>query len=468
MKELLPWYRSGDEIHAEISQLVSSCQAPGTSAEMFVAGGLDVVRVKPVGSGTKAVFVFGEHARELISPESALGLVRSLCGTGDQSDLAKETLAKGVEFVIVPNANPQGRKQVEEGYYCKRTNENGVDLNRNWGDEHRNGRTEGDEAYPGSEGFSEPETQALRDLVDAEKPDVFLSVHSGSYLLGASPGYGASPPENGEMINRVLKPISDKYCHGNCAYGGLYDVIGYNAGGCDIDYIHERSGVPYAFTWEIYNGFSGGEALLQQQAQGTHRGMDRLLRGRAQASLSVEAPQPEDAQNPQDCITRFNPRSESKTKEVVGIWTGAFLDLASIIVERKKLDACKAAKANDSPGAWDCFSHDVEVSAITTAVPLDSADITATQPSAPTTTAVLVSTTTPDVSPDSQAAGPEPTFDGESFERVPVESSGISAPAMQMPEAILAVPDKHMSEGADARGQSEEEKMSSMFAQPSY
>lgn len=109
----------------------------------------------------------------------------------------------------MPDANPPGRKQLLEGLYCKRTNENGVDINRNWGDEHRNSTTEGDEAYPGSEGFSEPETQALRDLVDAEKPDVFLSVHSGSYLLGAFPGYGPSPSENQGTLDHVLKPISD-------------------------------------------------------------------------------------------------------------------------------------------------------------------------------------------------------------------------------------------------------------------
>lgn len=465
MKDLLPWYRSTDEIHAEISDLASSCQAQDATAEMFVSGGLDVFRLKPTSSGTKAVLVFGEHARELISPESALGLVRSLCGKGEQSELARQTLAKGVEFVIVPNANPQGRKQVEQGYYCKRTNENGVDINRNWGDEHRNGRTEGDEAYPGSEGFSEPETKALRDLVDTEKPDVFLSVHSGSYLLGSSPGYGASPPENADTNNRVLKPISDKYCHGNCAYGGLYDVIGYNAGGCDIDYIHEQSGVPYAFTWEIYNGFGGGE-FLQQQSQSTRRSADRMFRGTAQASLSVEAPKPEDAQNPQDCITRFNPRSEKKTKEVVGIWTGAFLDLASIIVERKQLDACKAAKANGSPGAWDCFSHDVEVSPVVTAAPLDSIQPDAELTSVPTTSAAPASTTVPTISSDSQDARLESALDSD--EQVPAVSITVSAPTMVTVNPSAVAPGMQPSEGSDAQGISEVDQMSSLFAQPSF
>lgn len=323
MKELMPWYLSGEEIRQEISNLLGSCQA---DAQMFSAGNLDVVRVKAMGStaGTKAVMVFGEHGRELISPESALGLVRSLCGKGGQAQLASHTLAKGVEFVLVPNANPSGRKAVEEGYYCKRTNENGVDLNRNWGDDHRNGLGQGDEANPGPQGFSEPETQALRDLVDQEKPDVYLSVHSGDYMLGSSPGYEGGPPAD-QAASEVLKPISDKYCHGACPYGGLHDILGYNAAGCDIDYVHEHSGVPYAFTFEIYNGFSDGEALVQRQARHSR------LRGR-----TLEPAHPEGAEDPQLCLATFLPTTEARTKEVVGNWTGAFLELGAIVADRKR------------------------------------------------------------------------------------------------------------------------------------
>ena len=58
-----------------------------------------------------------------------------------------------------------------------------VDLNRNWGNDHRDKNVPlGDEMYPGPSGFSEPETRILRDLVSAERPDLFLSVHSGAYL----------------------------------------------------------------------------------------------------------------------------------------------------------------------------------------------------------------------------------------------------------------------------------------------
>jgi len=36
------------------------------------------------------------------------------------------------EIKIIVNGNPSSRLKVEEGDLCLRSNENGVDLNRNW------------------------------------------------------------------------------------------------------------------------------------------------------------------------------------------------------------------------------------------------------------------------------------------------------------------------------------------------
>jgi len=319
-----------------------------------------VVRVRGSGSstGTKAVMVFGEHARELISPETALGFVRSLCGQGGHVDLAKTTLAKGVEFVIVPNANPNGRRKVEEGYYCKRTNGNGVDLNRNWGNDHRNGDVMGDEDNPGPEGFSEPETKALRDLVDQERPDIFLSVHSGAYLLGASPGWEQDSIEDKKTAEEVLQPISAKHCNGKCPYGGLRDMLGYNAAGCDIDYVHDHQGVPYSYTFEIYNGYGDMDAYFKQQdaKRARNDAEMRRLRG-AQALLSVEEephdPLVEEDEEPSICMSQFLPPTESETADVVNNWSGAFLDLASIIVDRKQKESQSLPSTTTTPAMLD-------------------------------------------------------------------------------------------------------------------
>lgn len=370
VKDLMPWYLSGDEIKQQLSDMSSTC-----GADMDITPGgadLDVIRIKKkeTSAGTKAVLVFGEHARELISPESALDFVKNLCGNGASAEMARQTLDKGVEFVIVPNANPKARKQVEDGYYCKRTNENGVDLNRNWGNDHRNAKhnTPGDEMNPGPNGFSEPETQALRDLVDLERPDIYLSIHSGAYLLGSAYGYKYGEPGNAEAVNDVLKPISDKYCAGECPYGGLADMIHYKSEGCDIDYVAEHSGVPYAFTWEIYvgedirrqyisnaraqrrggDGSDDDESLAQT---GARRSKQRALRGRAQAGASLEAllGRDEDQENPKDCISQFLPQSREETESVVENWSGAYLDLASAVADRKAAPKSNATATSDAP-----------------------------------------------------------------------------------------------------------------------
>jgi hypothetical protein len=43
---------------------------------------------------------------------------------------------QNVEIRMIPIVNPQGRKKVEEGYNCWRSNLNKIDPNRNWGYNH--------------------------------------------------------------------------------------------------------------------------------------------------------------------------------------------------------------------------------------------------------------------------------------------------------------------------------------------
>merc|ERR1719498_1300271 len=123
---------------------------------------IDVVRIrKPEAQPTNKGFIlFGEHARELISPETGLALVKTLCGEGEQGMvgmLAKDVL-KDSEFQIVTNGNPKSRRKVEQGDFCLRVNENGVDLNRNWDEEwEAEPSIDPSDTNPGAQAFSEPE-----------------------------------------------------------------------------------------------------------------------------------------------------------------------------------------------------------------------------------------------------------------------------------------------------------------------
>lgn len=77
----------------------------------------------------KLFLLFGEHARELISPETGIKFLEKMCLSNDKN-IAK--LRSKYQLKIILNGNPKSRIDVEKGDYCKRTNPNGVDLNRNW------------------------------------------------------------------------------------------------------------------------------------------------------------------------------------------------------------------------------------------------------------------------------------------------------------------------------------------------
>merc|ERR1719321_881722 len=301
---------------------------------------LDVLHLSKEGGSPskKAFFVSGEHARELISPESGLQLLRDICGQGNSMDQELVNKVMGTtSFVIIPNGNPVSRKKVEAGEYCKRTNEENVDLNRNFGDDHRDDSRAGadDEMNPGPSGFSEPESQIIRDLALQEKPDIFLSIHSGAYLLGTPFGYTADRKADDEQpMMEVLKPISEKFCNGGCPFGDLAGMIGYKSKGCDIDYVKESLDTPFVFTWEIYVGPDIRKQYIEEahsRAEGRPMGGEakdffwtnglglvqtkrqrRRLRGQAMMELKM----PDSEENPAVCFSQFNPESQEEPEAV--------------------------------------------------------------------------------------------------------------------------------------------------------
>ena len=67
------------------------------------------------------LWTFNEHARELITAELALEMIMEL-----------KYIKPERRVTIVPVVNVWGRKHVEKGNPCQRTNVNGVDTNRNY------------------------------------------------------------------------------------------------------------------------------------------------------------------------------------------------------------------------------------------------------------------------------------------------------------------------------------------------
>ena len=68
--------------------------------------------------------LFGEHAREMISPEAGISLLERFCDN-EQNAMVSNLLEK-YHIQMILNANPNSRKNVEKGDYCLRVNENGM------------------------------------------------------------------------------------------------------------------------------------------------------------------------------------------------------------------------------------------------------------------------------------------------------------------------------------------------------
>lgn len=140
--------------------------------------------------------------------------------------------------------------QVENGDWCKRTNENDVDLNRNW-DDHWKGDLQGD-TYPGPQPFSELESTAVKNAMASYKPDVFITIHSGTMALFTPFAFSTAEPQKHEQVMLdTLTVVNEKYC--NCEQGAAGAEVGYLSPGTCLDYAYDKLKVPYTFAVEMYS-----------------------------------------------------------------------------------------------------------------------------------------------------------------------------------------------------------------------
>jgi hypothetical protein len=134
-----------------------------------------------------ALFLGCHHAREWISVEVPLYIAQYLADNY-YSDAEVKHLVDNCEIWIVPVVNPDGYEysRTTDRLWRKNRSDNGdgtfgVDLNRNygymWGGAASSGNTSSNN-YRGPSAFSEPESQAVRDLVLAYDFRVLMSYHS--------------------------------------------------------------------------------------------------------------------------------------------------------------------------------------------------------------------------------------------------------------------------------------------------
>lgn len=375
-----PFYHTSDELHSEVVRLSNACNGMLTFKTVNDTDvSLDVITIRKAGATTlnKVFMLFGEHARELISPESGIYFIKALCGDAKLSAAFLETgnvadVLDKSEFQIILNANPRSRKKVEGGDYCVRTNPSGVDLNRNW-DEHFEQASAGfgADSNPGPSPFSEPETRILKQVVTDYAPTTFLTVHSGTRGMYLPWAYDmthlATFNEPGMM--EILKSVDNDHCQ--CPFGAAGKQVGYSCPGTCIDYAYAKLNTPFAFAFEIYASpgndedlrsrwqaslNDGGAELIQK---GHHLGhphfrevfskqvsdfvgeksvkLGRQVRSK-ESSTDFEADSDgvfaQTTDNDLDCFAVFNPGTQGDYDKSVINWAEAYIQMSNMIVQR--------------------------------------------------------------------------------------------------------------------------------------
>lgn len=123
----------------------------------------------------KIVIVGGQHGFEKTNVFGLESMFRTLCGAyvdifSMGRDIARY-LAENVEFIVVPVANPTG---FDTHSY---KNANGVNLNRNYDYKWVKVADKTSDYYGGEAPFDQPETQAIRNLIESED-NIFLVIDS--------------------------------------------------------------------------------------------------------------------------------------------------------------------------------------------------------------------------------------------------------------------------------------------------
>jgi len=194
---------------AALNPTIATTFTAGTTIENRDIRG---IRITGPGVGKPAILISAtQHAREWVAPMTAMYVadqLMSLYGVDPQIT----SLINQVEFIIVPIVNPDGYEYsyAPGGDRLWRKNRRpnlggtfGVDLNRNWDFQWNGGDSNStdpsNDVYVGTAAFSEPESQALRDLVLANPQlAAHIDFHSyGQYILEAwSHTYADAPAKN--------------------------------------------------------------------------------------------------------------------------------------------------------------------------------------------------------------------------------------------------------------------------------
>lgn len=276
-------YKDYDQIGAYVDELVA--QRPDL-ASRFSAGrsieDRDIFAMRltsPVGKDKPGIFLHSlQHAREWVTGMTTMYIADRLVREYD-TDPAIRALMDEYEFIIVPVSNPDGyvyswqpggrlwRKNMRHNG----GNSYGVDLNRNWGYEWGPHPSNGSSPFPDSETyhgtgpFSEPEAQALRDIVLANPRIVLhVDIHSYGQLVLSPWGCTMDPTPDAGLFSLLDAGFVNaiQSVHGETYVGGPTYTTIYPTNGGSNDWTYGEHGI---LGWGIECRGTGGGFQLPSE-----------------------------------------------------------------------------------------------------------------------------------------------------------------------------------------------------------
>jgi hypothetical protein len=223
-------WKKYDEIKAEVEKAAKKYWPIAKLVKLGKSGkGKDIVGIKitlgaPItrdGSKPTAMYIGAQHAREWITPEMNLRLMKYYLENYTKNREVFN-LVNTRELWIVPVANPDGYDwtfEPEQRLWRKNLRDNngngqidpaeGVDLNRNfaykWGyDNEGSSPDPSSDTYRGPSPTSEPENKALEALVKRITPEFFVNYHSAARLLLYGTGWQVATESPDDQIGIAL------------------------------------------------------------------------------------------------------------------------------------------------------------------------------------------------------------------------------------------------------------------------
>jgi carboxypeptidase T len=227
------------------------------------------------------IYMGGHHAREHLSVELPMAYINFFINEYRKGNPRVTSLLQTRDIQIIPAVNPDGLEyDISTGNYkLWRKNRRridprnfGVDLNRNYGFQWGTGgssQNPGSDVFMGPKPFSEPETIAIRDHINANTHiTTVLSFHTFSKLILYPWGHKYSGIEN-DRDRRVHETMARTMAKWN-GYEPMQSSELYIASGDTTDWTYGEKKM-ISFTFELdpgndgsYMGFYPGAAIIDE------------------------------------------------------------------------------------------------------------------------------------------------------------------------------------------------------------